>query len=549
MAKVKKITPKDGGIEYVDYDCIATQKARGISGLINYNDVGAALGYPLSVIYLLPHNTKAAKAGLDNPSELLAKLTPNGWFGRPCPIKPRHGFVESREVKSFRDAEALLAEARKVDKKAELILMPKLSAKYSGIATNMGVTWGYGNDGVTVASGKTVLIPTPMTTRDQWVKASSLGRNYGKDLIKKKHTAYVELVENDGSILPVQYRDGPGQPASVDFVPKKMVVKGVLTHSNLSLLAWEKAVLDAKGKPGLVIDMEGEPLSSHYAVHGIAAGIPVITSHTVVPGETIKPSSNVLPPLTARNYQHLGKLIEAWMKQKFPPFPNLGLSHHTMHSGLLATGIASVHAMPYWDTSPVLMNLRAMSMVMLHKYILTVSLGELRHWNNSGPGRAYKGLKKRTTKFRFPKKTASRNAVYRGAFSVNSLKAAKDMYPQIIRDFYADGWSVSGKGDKVYYSYGGPKWASVAEAGQSLAFALDTFLSKPKADTWGRLVMAANNAVHTVHNGGYAVDKWISREDMDSVAQAPAFGFMNIAACKVALGEYGVNPKEVIRTW
>lgn len=85
-------------------------------------------------------------------------------FARPCPSRPRHGFVESRPVnltnpeKAAAEIRALLEHARDFDPLAEIVLMNYLPAEYNVIVTPGAVVIGPEHDGAT-AGIDTITIP------------------------------------------------------------------------------------------------------------------------------------------------------------------------------------------------------------------------------------------------------------------------------------------------------------------------------------------------------------------------------------------------------
>src|SRR5689334_11701241 len=68
-------------------------------------------------------STVDAKFAIDN-----SQIPEHGWpqFCRPAPSQPRHGYIDSRVVKSKAAAENLLAEVLADDPMGELILCPPI---------------------------------------------------------------------------------------------------------------------------------------------------------------------------------------------------------------------------------------------------------------------------------------------------------------------------------------------------------------------------------------------------------------------------------------
>lgn len=515
-------------IHDIPYSDIKTQKARGIKALANHTIapmVQAIGGYE---IRLLPQNNTMP------PSLDAYKL-----FARPCPVTPRHGFVESRAVADMVEAQALLIEARQVDPEAEVIVMKKLTGKWSGIATNTGVTWGHGNDGVTSGGkGAVVLIPAP-TSVENW-NSASLFPLRGDFKASITQTGYVELVENEGRSIVVQYREGPAQPATLDYIPRKTLIKSFLVAGG-DLLKWEKRLsgIPLADRKTTVISAKGMALSSHYAVHGIALGIPVVTSDIpIVRGQTLEAAENTIPKLRQKDYQTLATLLKKALKAKFN-------FHQYEQQEVLATGIASLHTMAVWDNSPMLMELRALSVVTILRYLCSAVVGEVRHFDRKGPGQD--GLTEQKTIVPSDRYENGRDFIYSRLLKPLPLATILSYFQTTQEDFFQTGWGVGhsrdpetgrslGRWDKTSASYGGPNWGRVSRSGERLAKATIVFLEQPNKQTWQELFMSLNNAVHMAHNNGRALDKWIGDSMLDRIAQAPALGFMNAYAAEIALG-------------
>lgn len=497
---------------------IKTQKAKGIKALIRS---GTFTMPTYTAFILLPQGRGIV---LDKTEK---------WFARPCPVTPRHGFVESRPVKTMEEALEVLREAREVDPEAEVILMPLLTGKYSGVATNVGVTWGMGNDGVTSGGkGKTFLIPTPMTSRDTWTGTFRPRTIIDAGIL---NTAYLELVEDKEIVNVVQLRDGPVQPTTPNFIPKKITVKKVLKAKG-DLLAWEQIIKNERNTKGLVIDHYQGALSSHYAVHAIAAGIPVVTDKQIEVGMVLSPSKKTIP-LSQRDYRRIAALTRKWIK----------FDHYNLdHSKSVHTAVATIHAQGSWGNAPHLIKLRAFSVVALMKFMASAAVGELRHWSDRGPG-FYDYTMRPITKLPVEPERSGipRRVVYHKYLKLKDIKAFSTDLKTAEKDFLHEKWpsrkhNVYRKGKRakrrLYWGYGGPKWAEVSRVGYILTDTLQDFIKNPNVTTWNDVVMAANNAIHTAHNGGVALNKWADDAMLKKIANAPVWGFMNNVSAEVVLG-------------
>ena len=161
-------------------------------------------------------------------------------FARPCPVQPRHGFVDSVAVFDAGQVLDVLAAAKKADKGAELLLMPLLSSRYSGVITTAGVALGMGNAGATSGGSRSVFIPAPVDLgkRAEKINADSAGVT---------DSPYIEFVENNFAPVLVQIRNGPPPPGggSPNWIPRKVEVREIITprmglhFSLVDLMEWE----------------------------------------------------------------------------------------------------------------------------------------------------------------------------------------------------------------------------------------------------------------------------------------------------------------------
>src|SRR5690606_33457426 len=131
----------------------------------------------------------------------------------------------------------------------EMIVMPFLSGRYSAVSTNAGITFGWGNDGVT-AGGKGEVFHIPARVApEQWL--SNAGsyelQRHNLESIGVTTNLYIEMVENNGKLQVVQYRDGPAQPFARDIAPEPGMVPLRYLDGRPwvdNLLGWERQVKD-----------------------------------------------------------------------------------------------------------------------------------------------------------------------------------------------------------------------------------------------------------------------------------------------------------------
>jgi len=178
---------------------------------------------------------------------------------------------------------------------SEVILTPPLTAKISSVATNAGVSWGPGNDSVTSGTSPNIAEIPVKSTAWAWRRAVELLfplLSGVREFFEFPVYPYLELVEHKETVQLVQVRDGPEQPGGHNYVPRTFEVKEVLTaHVGILLLEWERKIESLENLDGLIVYAPRMSLSSHYCVHAIAKGIPVVTEHCPEVGQIIKAST------------------------------------------------------------------------------------------------------------------------------------------------------------------------------------------------------------------------------------------------------------------
>lgn len=520
-----------------------TQKARGLVALMN----SAALFSPVArvpiagEVEILPHRAPSMQGF-------------NDLFARPCPITPRHGFVESRGVGSLEALLNVYIEARAADPEAEVIVMPRLSGKASAVATDAGVTWGLGHDGATSGTGKLWHIPAGGEP-GAFNKTLSTGVYGGGGVTDN---AYLELVEHAGQMQLVQLRDGPAQPRGLvkNYVPgpdyKVTAILKPTGDHRWDMLGWEKAV--NASPPGTVILFQDGSLSSHIAVHGIAHGFAVLTDYKVAPevDSILQPPADAVKVLSGAAYSTMAKYITD-VADKIAFSKSQGLTNGAPADIALSTAI--LHSLVQWDDSEHLLKLRAFGAVAMCKFLGAACIGEARHFPNSGPGR-FK-VKPATP---WPdimgsqigsKGTWSRSHVYGETLQLPLSR----MEPGVIgawRDFggnwrgmsqvqfEADTSNVKDRHGVLNYQdgtgVGGWKWRQSANIARKLCKALRRFVNVPGPESWAKVVKQYNLATACAHNNGRLLDKFTNFALIDRAARAPSFAFISSRVMQVVTG-------------
>ncbi len=442
-------------------------------------------------------------------------------FCRPCPNTPRHGFVNSRPVSNWMEVVEMLQKATALDhdKIAEVILSPVLTGKFSAVATGAGVTWGPSNDSVTSGTSTDIVTLPVKVSHTSW-------RNACKKMIyshpvgfRMPDHPYLELVEDHQKVRLVQIRGGPAQPQGVNHIPKNMMVHYVLEASpTFDLLEWEARV--AAAAPDTVVYAPGMSLSSHYCVHAIARGIPVITDTCPEIGDELSASRNRPKPLRVVDYKQLAKYITTNLTNDMDTQQDPG-----WQAFAVLTAVATVQAQFCWGQQPHLLRMRGLAIATLLKAAYAASCGELRHWDSRhGPGGKPPVLEM-DGKFMSKERNSIYLQVFKGKFTSKKLARLLEI---AVHDFSHPDWSGS---------FGGREWANVARCGRQLARASDEFRHIPSAAKWALVIEAANRLINTSHNCGKCLTKWVRASALDSISESPCVGFLNPYAAHVAMNK------------
>jgi len=533
----------------------ATQKARGIAALTGIRHwVPEWVGLPQGVT-VMPHQII------------------NHWslptFARPCPERPRHGFVESRRVSNVKELLEIFVEARIADPAAEVILMPQCTAKMSAVATDAGVTWGLGNDGVT-AGGRQWDIPCPNGALTKRIHLWS--GQYREDI---KGGAFLEIVEDKGTPTIVQVRDGPViAKATGNFIPEKDYrVTHVIylpNYESSNLLEWERKIQEAP--KGSVLVLADTGLSSHFAVHGIVHNLAVITgprddvTHKVpdpISGEIIRqPKVKVGDILQPDNGQpaklrHKDYKAMRLMFRKGMPFARKeGAGFST----------AVLHSMGSWGRERHLLALRVVGAVTMMRLLTAACVGEARHFHCRADRATAKPCVPWKTLMGY-RLTANSDVEGDGDWDRHEdqgsgthfareqvfLKALAWPIAKLTRLANAAREDLSGawggcdaednrtkydeKGEIIpvdmavasqyQTGFGGPRWRVSAEVAVRLGKALEAFQKRPCEKTWAAVCARYNEGVNCAHNGGKLLDKFCDQSSIDLCAKVPQFGFIS----------------------
>ena len=440
---------------------IRTQKARGIAALKkSYFDMPEFSIYDVEGI---------------EPSQLIGK------FVRPCPMRPRHGFVDSRLIEDEEQAQVIIKETLEADSEAEFVIMPFINAEFSGIWTTGHLAIGLGTDGATAGKSAITLpvIGDALKNNGMNHQPWQINENAGV-----KEAPYVELLwqKKYGELTTkfVQLRDGPKLPSQIDYIPVKIKVEFV-RKADGDLLAWETAMKNSP--PGTVIDHVGGSLASHYAIHAVLNNIPVLVSRHPVIGEELEPTQDVIQPVDIQALRAgftLAQVTEMTYKE----------ACYIM--------LAGCHHVVAWSGKQDL--LLGFAMGCAWRLTLIAALGERRHHRRSHGGR---------------RNIKDRDQVYSKAWEHTDEPYTRKRFMEAI-DCFLNGNRWPGS------KYGGKSWYKFAANSINMYNAL---IAKEPA----RALEALNQLVHSAHNTGWGFNKFIDNDELDKTASNPIYACLKIA--------------------
>ena len=405
-------------------------------------------------------------------------------FARPCPMQPRHGFVDSRIIKSNNELFELWKEVKAQDKDGEIVLGPYFpGVEYSSVLVSSGsLAIGKGNDGATAGKDSISFPIAPHKFPRSLVKEAG---------ISKEDAIYVESIYNGSKWYIVQMRGGPAiDSVSPDFIPEKIVVKEIVQPHD-DLLKWEKEVQEFK--EGTVVYAANHTLASHAAIHCVLHNIPFITTYKPKIGETILPIKEKKNKLSRKKFRqgvHVGinicrnadyKHIYRYFYFALSVLHNWSYLRHSQHADWLL-GAASA---------------------LFSKICTALVLGEHRHKYKNGSRKNREDVYLRT--------------LHRNMSPFHKL-------PEVFKDFYMHKW---GSG------FGGVPWATCTLYSYSLWKAItstynknrDTISEKEVSD----MVTIINKTVNLAHNNGWWFNKIASSKDLDFIAKSPGMATLCIS--------------------
>jgi hypothetical protein len=405
----------------------------------------------------------------------VAEMHGKSQFIRPCPMRPRHGFVDSRPMQidatgvSSVELKEILAKAIAADEQghAELLVVPYIKSQYNAIITPTRVAVGPGNDGATSGHGSVSfpLMGVPFSEiSPELLSKSKIGAN---------EDPYIEAVMGeDQNTYFTQIRAGVKIPPMVgaDYIPFPVRVEEVIDASG-DLLEWEAQTKMIKR--GTVVCHIGGTLISHYGVHCMQNDIPVFTSRRPEIGEALE----VVNKIVKANPEAVIRGLGAGVLLSLNVLDKDREATLHVHKALISmmTILHNSAAMSgedgYW---------LGVAVAIMYRAGMAASHGEARHKLGMGH---------------------KRQQIYALAFK-NFFDARATLGAAQYR-FLFNSWSSG---------YGGKAWGKCTEAIIQMDNTVRSLIKDPTEKNVAELVMSLNNAVNQAHNGGWWLNKFIGQE-------------------------------------
>jgi len=434
-----------------------TQKGKGVIALKKHG-IGSSHGVSVPGVYgFLTALDGMVKVGF-----------PRDYFARPCPLTPRHGFVDSKVITTSDELKAMLTETLAADPNGEVMVMePVPKPKWNVVWTPTSITAGKGNDGATNGSD-TVSIPLMREhLPSKLLTAAEIPPN---------DDPYMEIVAGEwDTIYFTQLRSGPRMGAiTANYIPSTVTVEKVLEAKG-SLLEWERVIKAHSETLGIVVNHPGGSFTDHYTVHARTFGIPVVLDgRQLTPGDVLeKESEDVIPdPLAVLKGLVAGEKMDI-------PSGKTG-----SQIALMLTALYNASAMG--GENGKWLGLAASMMLRFGSVALS---GEARHVVGYFP-------------HPHVKQKLERSEVYHRCypFTLSRHRARCNRLTNILRYGFNGG------------SIGGEKWARCGASLMPLFNAVSELAREPGPEPVQKLIRALNVAVDQAHNGGWWMNKFTGEE-------------------------------------
>lgn len=479
-------TPK--GVEEKLLMVAKSQKIRGLVAL--HQGPYAFSARTLNILAIFNKDSVIDEGNTTPPAGSLWPL-----FARPCPVRPRHGFVESRVVKSWAEVKTVLEETLKVEPEGEVMLTPLIDAAYNAIWTPTLLTIGKGHDGAT-AGKDTVTIPIMYIDGEHKNEYEGVFKKAG--INPDTEAPYLEVVyqnqSKDFGYVITQLRAGtPLAPnCTPDFLPETVEVEEVIKTNGEDLVEWEAITIKLEGKKGVVVWHPGGSMADHYSVHARSRNIPIITTFEPQVGETLVPTENPdeEDPLPSIHYVRIVNETKPDPRSVLDGVlagEAVVLNTHNAGAGVYALLMALHFSSVMGGDNGKWLGMAAALMIRLGSVAL---VGEARHWPQSN-------------QHGFTREEAWKRAWGR------SLTFHRANLSRLAQVFRYGRWHSP--------SFGGKNWALCAYSLAPIFTAIGHLARDLSDEAVGELVRAINVSVNQAHNSGWWLNKFSDSAAMDEI--------------------------------
>lgn len=463
-----------------------SQKARGVFGLADIVKEHRK-DFPVSMIppHFLITDLKQLESKEWTEHELAKR---DEIFVRPCPVTPRHGFVESRPIKSDGNGaiatgiKEIFLSAKAADPDAELLIAEPVQCKWSAVWTPHSIVFGNGNDGAT--AGKPFLrLALPGT--NPFVKVQE---KYG---VVPPDVPYLEmLASHENKLAIVQFRGGPSSGVvGNNYIPENTTVKRVFEATG-DLLEYEAFVKSLKR--GDVVYKMGDGLTSHYAAHCVLNKIPYISDHKPKVGENLTATTGTLPDFDIN-----------LLKQGLIEGMNLEVGEKAI-GALAKMSVLATHYSQFWRTSDSVLALGRFASLLV-RISAVLCINESKYISPTKP--EHYMLKDLTKNF-----PSGRNQVYAGY--INQSRNIRALLRKTLDGFMYANWGGG---------FGGQKWGDCAahavELDKLIVDLLNETDPKKQQEQASGLSMRMHGLINASHNNGKLLTKVLPNNFLDQMAE------------------------------
>lgn len=393
-------------------------------------------------------------------------------FFRPCPLRPRHGFVNSRVCATPTELQDLVRETLEQDDQAEMIVMPLIDAEKSAVVTRCGMTVGSGSDGATAGSADTIYWPI-MSDLTRLKNACEITQDLFLETLQTM-PKYIYYVQARDGVLPTNLR-------SDAWIPADQIVSNVIDVAEYDDAGpdYEGAIADAPA--GSVLIHRGGTMLSHWAQHAIVRQMPIIFDD-----RAISIGDHVIANVAITEYPDQRAALMQGIQ--------LGMTANLnqRHSEVMQIVLVTIHnAMQMRQTAHGSAML-GFAVAALLRYAYAAICGEIRH------------LRKRDK--------PDRDQIFQHTLAnFDAFLECRKKITDSRNKFFDRPWKSG---------YGGDKWGKCSNAAKHLEHAL---LQVCREKSYGQqaiddLILRAHTVVNCAHNNGPFLNKFAPSNMFDNAA-------------------------------